>query len=119
MRLNGCQDRDRSFDRAIRCSKVGCTVVPKWPIWAHLCYSVFYSVSELGTQAVLPPGALFHPHQISHFSGLTKYSTESQRSERCQQISRQYSTRVLSVFLDFFVCVLRYWCCVALTRQHQ
>ena len=46
----------------------GRTVFPKWPFWAHLFYSVFYSVSELRracfrqacvAQAVLPPGALF------------------------------------------------------------
>ena len=46
----------------------GCTVLPKWPLWAHLFYSVFYSVSELrkacfrqarAAQAVLPPGAFF------------------------------------------------------------
>ena len=44
-------------------------VLPKWPFWAHLFYSVFYSVSELTTacfrqarvaQTVLPPGALLH-----------------------------------------------------------
>ena len=44
------------------------TALPKWPLWAHLFYSVFYSVSELRracfrqarvTRAVLPPGALF------------------------------------------------------------
>ena len=46
----------------------GRTVLPKWPFWAHLFYSVFYSVSELRracfrqarvARAVLPPGALF------------------------------------------------------------
>ena len=46
----------------------GRTVLPKWPLWAHLFYSVFYSVSELRracfrqarvARAVLPPGALF------------------------------------------------------------
>ena len=26
----------------------GRTVLPKWPFWAHLFYSVFYSVSEFG-----------------------------------------------------------------------
>ena len=45
----------------------GRTVLPKWPFWAHLFYSVFYSVSELRrarlcqahvVRAVLPPGAL-------------------------------------------------------------
>ena len=44
-------------------------VLPKWPFWAHLLYSLFYTVSELRTaclrqarvaQAMLPPGALFH-----------------------------------------------------------
>ena len=47
----------------------GPTVLPKWPFWAHLLYSVFYNVSELRracfrqarvAQAVLLPGALFH-----------------------------------------------------------
>ena len=46
----------------------GRTVLPKWPLWAHLFYSVFYNVSELRracfrqarvARAVLPPGALF------------------------------------------------------------
>ena len=46
----------------------GRTVLPKWPFWAHLFYSVFYSVSEFGrvcfrqarvAWAMLPPGALF------------------------------------------------------------
>ena len=46
----------------------GRTVLPKWPFWAHLFYSVFYSVSEFGRAcfrqarvawAMLPPGALF------------------------------------------------------------
>ena len=46
----------------------GRTVLPKWPLWAHLFYSVFYSVSELRracfrqarvARAVLPPSALF------------------------------------------------------------
>ena len=46
----------------------GRTVLPKWPFWAHLFYSVFYSVSELRracfrqarvARAVHPPGALF------------------------------------------------------------
>ena len=46
----------------------GRTVLPKWPLWAHLFYTVFYSVSELKracfrqarvARAVLPPGALF------------------------------------------------------------
>ena len=46
----------------------GRTVLPEWPFWAHLFYSVFYSVSELRrpcfrqarvARAVLPPGALF------------------------------------------------------------
>ena len=46
----------------------GRTVLSKWPFWAHLFYSVFYSVSELRracfrqarvARAVLPPGALF------------------------------------------------------------
>ena len=46
----------------------GRTVLPKWPLWAHLFYPVFYSVSELRracfrqarvARAVLPPGALF------------------------------------------------------------
>ena len=44
-------------------------VLPKWPLWAHLFYSVFYRISELRracfrqarvAQAVLPPGALLH-----------------------------------------------------------
>ena len=43
-------------------------VLPKWPLWAHLFYSVFYSVSELGracfrqahvARAVLPPNKMF------------------------------------------------------------
>ena len=43
-------------------------VLPKWPLWAHLFYSVFYSVSELGracfrqarvARAVLPPNEMF------------------------------------------------------------
>ena len=42
-------------------------VLPKWPLWAHLFYSVFHSVSELRracfrqarvARAVLPPGAM-------------------------------------------------------------
>ena len=46
----------------------GRTVLPKWPLWAHLFYSVFYSVSEFGRAcfrqarvawAMLLPGALF------------------------------------------------------------
>ena len=46
----------------------GRTVLPKWPLWAHLFYAVFYSVSKLRracfrqarvARAVLPPGALF------------------------------------------------------------
>ena len=46
----------------------GRTVLPNWPLWPHLFYSVFYSVSELRracfrqarvARAVLPPGALF------------------------------------------------------------
>ena len=46
----------------------GRTVLPKWPFWAHLFYSVFYSISEFGRAcfrqarvawAMLPPGALF------------------------------------------------------------
>ena len=46
----------------------GRTVLPKWPFWAHLFYSVFYHVSELRracfrqarvARAMLPPGALF------------------------------------------------------------
>ena len=47
----------------------GRTVLPKWPLWAHLFYSVvFYSVSEFRracfrqarvARTVLPPGALF------------------------------------------------------------
>ena len=46
----------------------GRTVLPKWPLWVYLFYSVFYSVSELRIAcfrqahvagAVLPPGALF------------------------------------------------------------
>ena len=46
----------------------GRTVLLKWPFWAHLFFSVFYSVSELRracfrqarvARAVLPPGALF------------------------------------------------------------
>ena len=44
----------------------GCTVLPKWPLWAYLFYSAFYSVSELRrayfhqacvAQAVLPADA--------------------------------------------------------------
>ena len=44
------------------------TKLSKWPLWAHLLYSVSYNVSELRracfrqarvTRAVLPPGALF------------------------------------------------------------
>ena len=43
-------------------------VLPKWPLWAHLFYSVFYSVSELRracfrqarvARAVLPPNEMF------------------------------------------------------------
>ena len=43
-------------------------LLPKWPIWAHLFYSVFYRFSELRracfrqarvAQDVLPPGVLF------------------------------------------------------------
>ena len=46
----------------------GRTVLPKWPFWAHLSSSVFYSVSELRREcfhqarvarAVLPLGTLF------------------------------------------------------------
>ena len=46
----------------------GRTVLPKWPLWARLFYSVFYSASELRracfrqarvARAVLPPSALF------------------------------------------------------------
>ena len=46
----------------------GRTVLPKWPLWAHLFYAVFYSISELRracfrqarvARAVLPPGTLF------------------------------------------------------------
>ena len=46
----------------------GRTVLPKWPLWAHLFYSVVYSVSELRracfrqarvARAVLPPSVLF------------------------------------------------------------
>ena len=46
----------------------GRTVLPKWPFWKHLVYSVVYSFSELRracfrqarvARAVLPPGALF------------------------------------------------------------
>ena len=46
----------------------GRTVLPKWPFWAHLFYSVLYNVLELRRAcfrqervalAVLPPGALF------------------------------------------------------------
>ena len=46
----------------------GLTVLPKWPLWPHLFYPAFYSVSELRracfrrarvARAVLPPGALF------------------------------------------------------------
>ena len=46
----------------------GRTVLPKWPLSAHLFYSVFYSVSELGrvcfrqarvARAALPPSVLF------------------------------------------------------------
>ena len=46
-----------------------CAVLPKWPLRAHLFYSVFYSVPELRRAcfrqarvagAVLLPGALFH-----------------------------------------------------------
>ena len=46
----------------------GRTVLPKWPLWAHLFYAVFYNISELRracfrqarvARAVLPPGALF------------------------------------------------------------
>ena len=29
----------------------GSAVLPKWPFWAHLFYSVFYSVSEFGRHA--------------------------------------------------------------------
>ena len=48
---------------------VGRTVLPRWPIWALLFYSVLHNVSELRracfrqarvTQAVILPGALFH-----------------------------------------------------------
>ena len=47
----------------------GRTTLPKWLLWAHLFYSVFYSVLALTracfrqarvAQAVLPPGAFFH-----------------------------------------------------------
>ena len=46
----------------------GHTVLPKWSFWAHLFYSMLYSISELRracfrqarvARAVLPPGALF------------------------------------------------------------
>ena len=46
----------------------GRTVLPKRPLWVHLFYSVFYSVSELRracfrqvrvAEVVLPPSALF------------------------------------------------------------
>ena len=49
-------------------SHFGRTVLPKWPLWAHLFYTVFYSISELRrtcfrqarvARPVLPPGALF------------------------------------------------------------
>ena len=49
-------------------ARFGCTVLPKWPLWARLFSSVFYSVSELRREcfrkarvarAVLPPDALF------------------------------------------------------------
>ena len=85
----------------------GRTVLPKWPFWAHLFYSVFYSVSELRracfrqahvARAVLPPSALFragafaflpcapksHLHQLPHLGPsdfedflLTLYSDSS------------------------------------------
>ena len=53
----------------------GRRVLPKWPLWAHLFYPVFYSVSELRracfrqarvARAVLPPGALFRAGAL-HF----------------------------------------------------
>ena len=52
----------------------GPTVLPKWPFWANLFYSVFYSVSELRracfrqarvARAVLSPGALFRAGAIA------------------------------------------------------
>ena len=46
---------------------IGCTVLPQWPLWAHLFYSVFYRFQGLGghasacvAEAVLLPGTLFH-----------------------------------------------------------
>ena len=57
---------------------LGRTMLPEWPLWAHLWYSVFYSVSELRragfrqacvAQAVLPPGALFHAEACAHSWG--------------------------------------------------
>ena len=45
----------------------GRTMLPKWPLWAHLFYPVFYSVSELrricfrearAARAVLPPAVV-------------------------------------------------------------
>ena len=62
----------RTFVRLrFRCTlpgHVGRTVLPKWSILTHLFYSVFYSVSVLGSacfQAVPPPGALFHAETFS------------------------------------------------------
>ena len=52
----------------------GRTVLPKWLLWAHLFYSVFYSVSELRracirqarvARAVLPPSILFRARAFS------------------------------------------------------
>ena len=52
----------------------GRTVLPKWPLWAHLFYSLVYSASELRracfrharvARAVLPPGALFRAGAVA------------------------------------------------------
>ena len=54
----------------------GRTVLPKWPLWAHLFYSVVYSVSELRrtcfrqarvAREVRPPGYIVSCRGVSAF----------------------------------------------------
>ena len=83
----------------------GRIVLPKWPFWVHLFYSVFYSVSELRrvcfrqarvARAVLPPGALFragafalppcapksHMHPLPHLGVSEDSSADKARPKR-------------------------------------
>ena len=87
----------------------GCTVLPKWPFWVHLFYSIFYSASEFGRAcfrqarvawATLPPGALFragafaflpwapksHLHPLPHFGPSDKWSSRGDRKVRVIQL---------------------------------